>query len=72
MVSGERLSQPMKGNLLDSAGATSLLSWNTTLDMALAMLGAFRIRLGKSADPRNLEDALLARAAPNVVGVRVH
>ena len=32
----------------------------------------YRIRLGKSADPRNLEDALLARAAPNVVGVRVH
>ena len=48
MVSGERLAQLMKGNLFDSAGSTSQLSWNTTLDMALAMLGAFLLMLPTS------------------------
>ena len=48
MVSGERLAQLMKGNLFDSAGSTSLLSWNTTLDMALAMLGAFLLMMPTS------------------------
>jgi hypothetical protein len=32
----------------------------------------YRVRLGKKTDPRNLEDALLSRAAPNVIGARVH
>lgn len=48
MVSGERLAQLMKGNLFDSAGSTSQLSWNTTLDMALAMLGAFLLMMPTS------------------------
>ena len=48
MVSGERLAQLMKGNLFDSPGASSLLSWNTTLDMALAMLGAFLLMMPTS------------------------
>ncbi len=48
MVSGERLAQLMKGNLFDPAGSGSLLSWSTTLDMALAMLGAFLLMLPTS------------------------
>ncbi len=48
MVSGERLAQLMNGNLFDPAGSTSRLSWNTTLDMALAMLGAFLLMLPTS------------------------
>ncbi len=48
MVSGERLAQLMKGNLFDPAGSASLLSWTTTLDMALAMLGAFLLMLPTS------------------------
>jgi hypothetical protein len=32
----------------------------------------YLLRLGKKTDPRDLEDALLERAAPNVVGARVH
>ncbi|MGE0552967.1 MAG: hypothetical protein AB7R55_06025 [Gemmatimonadales bacterium] len=31
-----------------------------------------RLRLGKEADPRDLEDALLERGAPLLVGARVH
>lgn len=32
----------------------------------------YLIRLSKRTDPRDLEDALLARGAPNVIGARVH
>lgn len=32
----------------------------------------YRIRLGKRTDPRALEDALLTRAAPAVIGARIH
>jgi len=32
----------------------------------------YLIRLSKRTDPRDLEDALLTRGAPNVIGVRVH
>ncbi|MDX2058706.1 MAG: DUF4956 domain-containing protein [Gemmatimonadales bacterium] len=32
----------------------------------------YRIRLGRKTDPRALEDALLTRAAPTVIGARVH
>ncbi len=48
MVSGERLAQLMKGNLFDPAGSTSQLSWSTTLDMAIAMLGAFLLMMPTS------------------------
>jgi Domain of unknown function (DUF4956) len=32
----------------------------------------YLIRLGKRTDPRDLEDAVLLRGAPNVIGARVH
>lgn len=32
----------------------------------------YLVRLGKRTDPRDLEDALLTRGAPNVIGARVH
>lgn len=32
----------------------------------------YRVRLGKRLEPSALEDALLVRAAPNVIGARIH
>lgn len=73
MVSGERLSQLMKGHLFDSPGATSLA--RPTVEGMLATEARrfelaeveknskgrgvlkYRIRLAKSVDPRSLEDA---------------
>jgi hypothetical protein len=50
MISGERLSQLMKGGGLFSnePGAGAGLSWSTTLDMAMAMLGAFVLMMPTS------------------------
>ncbi|MEZ4587285.1 MAG: DUF4956 domain-containing protein [Gemmatimonadales bacterium] len=51
MISGERLAQLMSGtNLLDTASGApgSALSWATTLDMALAMIGSFLLMLPTS------------------------
>lgn len=48
MISGERLAQLLKGgSLFDNAGAGAL-SWATTLDMALAMIGAFLLMMPTS------------------------
>jgi hypothetical protein len=32
----------------------------------------YLIRLGKKAQPSSLEDAVLTRAASNVIGARIH
>jgi len=51
MISGERLSQLMSGTrLFDAAsgGSGSALSWATTLDMALAMIGSFLLMMPTS------------------------
>jgi hypothetical protein len=49
MVSGERLAQLLKGGNLFEGGQTGgALSWATTLDMAVAMVGAFLLMLPTS------------------------
>ncbi|MFN0181768.1 MAG: DUF4956 domain-containing protein [Gemmatimonadales bacterium] len=49
MVSGERLAQLLKGgSLFDAAQPGGALSWATTLDMAVAMVGAFLLMLPTS------------------------
>lgn len=49
MLSGERLAQLLKGGgLFDAAPAAGALSWGTTLDMALAMIGAFLLMMPTS------------------------
>ena len=49
MVSGERLAQLLKnGGLFDASAGASQLSWGTTLDMALAMAGAFLLMMPTS------------------------
>jgi hypothetical protein len=49
MISGERLAQLIKnGNLFDNNPVGGSLSWGTTLDMALAMVGAFLLMMPTS------------------------
>ncbi len=49
MISGERLAQLIKnGNLFDNTQPSAALSWGTTLDMALAMIGAFLLMMPTS------------------------
>jgi len=49
MISGERLAQLVKGGgLFDNDPAAGALSWGTTLDMAMAMVGAFLLMLPTS------------------------
>ena len=49
MISGERLSQLLKGGgLFDNSNPGGSLSWSTTLDMALAMIGAFLLMMPTS------------------------
>lgn len=49
MISGERLSQLLKGGgLFEGSGVTGELSWMTTLDMAFAMIGAFLLMMPTS------------------------